>query len=191
MSQLFNPAIAIAITLATAVATTVKADESTVNTKLYLGGKTIDADSWEDQDKHGTMGLITDINTGFHGIRVAIDLFASGSEEDGDTDVKGTYTGEAHIGLRKYCDLNARIKPYLGAGVNFAYAMQENNDGSGKDESEDTDIGYWVNGGVDFLITENVTAGIDVRYAAAEVELHDEKVELDATAAGITLGYRW
>ncbi|TCS43774.1 OmpW family outer membrane protein [Reinekea marinisedimentorum] len=191
MTQLFNPAVAIAVTLASAVAATAKADEPTLNTKLFIGAKTIDAVQWRAQDDHGSMGLLTDIKTGYHSVRVAIDLFASGSEDDTDSNVKGTYTGEAQLGLRKYCTLNERITPYLGGGVNFAYSMQENNDGSGKTEDEDGGVGYWMNVGVDLNLTENVNIGVDVRYATAEVELYDETVELDAATAGVTLGYRW
>lgn len=191
MKRHFNPAIAIAVTLAAAVAATAKAEEPTLNTKLFLGAKSINDQQWSAQDKHGSMGLITDIKTGYHGVRVAIDLFASGSEDDTDSIVKGTYVGEAQLGLRKYCTLNERISPYVGGGVNLAYAMQENNDGSGKTEDEDGGIGYWMNAGVDLNVTEDLTVGVDFRYATAEVELYNETVDLDAATAGVSLGYRW
>jgi len=105
--------------------------------------------------------------------------------------VKGTYTAEAHLGLRKYFDVQSRLKPYIGGGVNLAYATQENDNGSGRTSDEGTDIGLWLNGGVDFLVTDHITAGVELRYATASVELYDEPVELDAMSTGVSLGYRW
>jgi len=158
---------------------------------MFFGGKTIDSNAWSAQDGHGSVGLLTDFHTGFHGVRVALDLFGSGSEDNTTSQVKGTYTAEAHLGIRKYFDLQSRFKPYIGGGINFVYATQQNNDGSGKTEEEDMDNGLWLNGGVDFLVTDHITAGVDIRYATADVELYDESVELNAITTGVFLGYRW
>jgi outer membrane protein W len=105
--------------------------------------------------------------------------------------VKGTYMAEAQLGLRKVFELQSQFRPYIGGGVNFAYATQTNNDGTGKTEEEDMDTGLWLNGGIDYLLTEQITAGVDLRYATADVELYGESVDLDATAFGVSLGYRW
>lgn len=191
MKQPFNLSIAIAVTLSTAVLTLAEADDSMVNIKAYFGGKTIDDSAWSAQDGHGSIGILTDFKTGFQGVRVALDLFGSGSEDNTTSQVKGTYMAEAHLGLRKYFELQSQFKPYIGGGVNFAYGTQTNNDGSGKTEEEDMDTGLWLNGGVDYLITEQITAGVDLRYATSSVELYGESVELDAAAIGVTLGYRW
>lgn len=191
MKQPFNLSIAIAVTLSTAVLTLAEANDSMVNIKAYFGGKTIDDSAWSAQDGHGSIGILTDFKTGFQGVRVALDLFGSGSEDNTTSQVKGTYMAEAHLGLRKYFELQSQFKPYIGGGVNFAYGTQTNNDGSGKTEEEDMDTGLWLNGGVDYLITEQITAGVDLRYATSSVELYGESVELDAAAIGVTLGYRW
>ncbi|EAR11458.1 outer membrane beta-barrel protein [Reinekea blandensis] len=191
MKQPFKLSIAVAVTLSTTVLAMAEADDSFASTKVYLGGKTIDADAWSAQDGHGSIGLLTDFNTGFHGVRVAFDLFGSGSEDETNSLVKGTYTAEAQLGVRKVIELQSRFKPYIGGGVNLAYATQTNDDGSGKTEQEDTATGFWLNGGVDFLITDRFTAGLDLRYATAEVALFDETVELNALSTGVSLGYRW
>jgi opacity protein-like surface antigen len=191
MKQPFKLSIAIAITLSTAMLTVAHANDSFVTTKAYFGGKTIDDNAWSAQDGHGSIGMLTDVNTGFHGIRIALDLFGSGSEDNTTSQVKGTYMAEAHLGLRKVFDLQSQFKPYMGGGINFAYATQTNDDGSGKTEEEDMDIGIWLNGGVDYLLTDKVTVGVDLRYATSDVELYGKSVELDATAIGATLGYRW
>lgn len=191
MKQPFKLSIAIAVTLSTALLTLAEAQDSIVNTKAYLGGKTIDDRAWSAQDGHGSVGLLTDFNTGFQGLRVAVDLFGSGSEDSTTSQVEGTYMAEAHLGLRKYLYLQSRFNPYLGGGVNLAYATQTNNDGSEKTEEEDTDTGLWLNAGVDYRLTDHLTAGVDLRYATAKVELYGESVELDATAFGLSLGYRW
>lgn len=191
MLQPFKLSIAVAVTLSTALLTLAEAQDSIVNTKAYFGGKTINDRAWSAQDSHGSIGLLTDFNTRFHGLRVAVDLFGSGSEDSTTSQVKGTYMAEAQLGLRKVFDLQSRFKPYLGGGVNFAYATQTNDDGSEKTEEEDMDTGLWLNAGADYLLTDRFTAGIDLRYATAKVELYDESVELDAAAFGISLGYRW
>ena len=191
MKHPFKLSIAVAVTLSTALLTVAEADESIVNTKAYFGGQTINASAWSAQDGHGSIGVLTDFKTGFHGIRVAVDLFGSGSEDSTTSQVKGTYSAAAQLGLGKYIDLQSKFSPYIGGGVNFAYAAQVNNDGSGDTEEEDMDTGLWLNAGVDYLLTDQFTAGVDLRYATAEVELYGESVALDATAFGVSLGYRW
>lgn len=191
MKHPFKLSIAVAVTLSTALLTVAEADESTINTKAYFGGQTIDASAWSAQDGHGSIGVLTDFKTGFHGIRLAVDLFGSGSEDSTTSQVKGTYTAAAQLGLRKYIDLQSKFSPYIGGGVNLAYAAQVNNDGSGDTEEEDMDTGLWLNAGVDYLLTDQFTAGVDLRYSTAEVELYGESVELNAAAFGVSLGYRW
>jgi len=191
MKQPFNLSIAIAVTLSTATLTIAEANDSFVTTKAYFGGKTIDANAWSAQDGHGSIGLLTDFKTGFQGVRIALDLFGSGSEDNTTSQVKGTYMAEAQLGLRKVFDLQSQFKPYIGGGINLAYATQTNDDGSGKTEEEDMDTGIWLNGGIDYLLTDQITAGVDLRYATSDVELFCESVELDATAIGVSLGYRW
>lgn len=191
MKQPFKLPIAIAITLSTALLTMAEAEESTVNIKAYIGGKTIDDSAWSAQDGHGSIGILTDLNTGFHGVHVALDLFGSGSEDSTTSQVKGTYMAEAQLGLRKYFEMLCDIRPYIGGGVNLAYAAQANDDGSGKTEEEDMDTGFWLNAGADYLVTDDITVGVDLRYATAKVELYDESVELDTAAIGVSLGYRW
>jgi outer membrane protein W len=98
--------------------------------------------------------------------------------------------------LRKYFDFQSKFEPYIGGGINLAYASQknssqQNNDASGITDVEDMDTGLWLNGGVDFLINDDFTVGADLRYANAEVELYDQAVELGAFTTGISLGYRW
>lgn len=189
MPYFFKPAIAVAITLATAVATNAAAEDSFMNTKLLLGTKNLDAEQWDKHDDHSTIGIMTDIHTGVTGLYVAVDLLASGTEEETDTDIEGTFTAEAQLGLRKYFAVSC-IRPYVGGGLSLAYAAQEEK-ASGSETEEDHGVGYWVNGGVDFSVTQNVTLGIDVRYSAAEVELYDETLDINSTSAGATLGYRW
>lgn len=191
MKQHFTLTIAMAVALSTALFSNAQANASTVNTKVFLGEKTFDSNAWSTQDDHGSFGLITDFHTGFHGVRIALDVFASGSEENTSSQVKGTYTAEAHLGMRKYFDLKSKFEPYIGGGINLAFASQENNDGSGKTENEDTDNGVWLNGGLDFLISDHFTAGVDLRYSNAEVELYSQSLELKAFTAGVSLGYRW
>ncbi len=191
MKQPFTLTIAFTVSLSVSLLTLAEANDSIVNTKLFFGGKTIDSSAWSAQDGHGSIGILADFHTGSHGIRAVVDLFGSGSEDNTTSQVKGTYTAEAHLGLRKYFDAQSRFKPYIGGGVNLAYATQENDNGSGRTSDEGTDIGLWLNGGVDFLVTDHITAGVDLRYATASVELYDEPVELDAMSTGVSLGYRW
>ena len=183
--------IAMAIPLSTTLLTNAHANDSTINIKMFYGDKTIDSEAWSAQDDHGTVGLLTDFRTGYNGVRVAVDLFGSGSEKNTTSQVKGTYTAEAHLGIRKYFDLQSKFEPYVGGGINLAYASQKNNQSSVKTEEEDMDSGLWLNGGLDYLINDYITVGVDLRYSSAEVELYGESVALNAFTTGVSLGYRW
>lgn len=191
MKQPFKLSIAIAVTLSAATLAIAEADDSIVNAKAYFGGRTIDDSAWSAQDGHGSVGILSDYYIGSHGVRLAVDLFGSGSEDPTSSDVKGAYTAEAQLGLRKYFEWTPRIQPYVGGGINLAYATQTNNDGSGNTEQEDMDTGLWVNGGIDYFVTDRITAGLDLRYATADVELFDESINLNALSTGVSLGYRW
>lgn len=191
MKQPFKLSIALAVTFSAAALALAEANDSIVTTKAYFGGKTIDDSAWRAQNGHGSIGVLTDVHTGFYGVRVAVDLFGSGSEATTTSQVKGTYTAEAQLGLRRYFELQHPIQPYLGGGVNLAYATQTNNDGTGATEEEDMDTGVWLNGGVDVLITDQITLGVDLRYSTANVELYNQAVELNALSTGVSLGYRW
>lgn len=180
-----------ALTLSPALVASVQADDSIINVKAYFGGKTIDSPAWSEQNGHGTVGVLTDFHTGLYDVRVALDLFGSGSEDRTSSELKGTYTAEAQLGVRKYFSVQSKFSPYVGGGVNFAYASQQNDDGTGLTEVEDMAAGLWLNGGLDLLATDHLTAGVDLRYATAEVELNEQAIELDSVAAGISLGYRW
>lgn len=191
MKQSLKLSLAMAVSLSASMLSVAQADDSIVNTKAYLGGKTINDDAWRAQEEHGSMGILSDFYMGSHGLRLAVDLFGTGSEDATSSEVKGTYTAEAQVGLRKYFEWSPRFQPYVSGGINFAYATQTNNDGSGNTEQEDMDAGLWVNSGIDYLITDRITAGFDLRYATADVELFDESVNLNALSTGFTLGYRW
>ena len=167
MKKQFTLSIALAVTLSTAFLTNAQANDSTVNIKMFFGDKGIDSDAWSAQDDHGTVGILTDFKTGYEGMRVALDLFGSGSEEKTSSQVKGTYTAEAHLGIRKYFELQSKFEPYIGGGINLAYASQKNDNGSEETEEEDMDSGLWLNSGVDFFVNDNITIGIDLRYSNA------------------------
>jgi len=191
MKKHITLSIALAATLSTSLLTNAQANDSIVNVKMFLGDKSIDSDAWSAQKDHGTVGLLTDFKTGYQGVRVALDLFGSGSEDNTTSQVKGTYTAEAHLGIRKYFELQSKFEPYIGGGINLAYASQKNDDGLAKTEEEGMDSGLWLNSGVDFLVNDNITIGIDLRYSSAEVELYGQSVELNAFTTGASLGYRW
>ena len=187
--------ISMAVALSTTLLANAQADDSAVNTKIFLGNKTINSDAWSAQDSHGTVGLLTDFHTGFHGIRVAVDLFGSGSEEDTTSQVKGTYTAQANLGIRKYFDLQSKFEPFVGGGINLVNAYQNNNDqnnndGSATTEEEDMGSGLWLNGGVDYFVNDNITLGVDLRYSTADVELYGQSVNLNALTTGVFIGYR-
>lgn len=188
MKQQLSASILLALTLAPALA---EAKDPIITTKAFLGSKTITSPAWAEQNEHGSMGVLTDVYTSFYGVRVAIDLFGTGSEAPTTNQIHGTYTAEAHLGVRRYFTVGSKLTPYIGGGLNFSYANQLNKVGNEKTEQEGMDTGLWLNSGADYLITDNLSAGIDLRYSTANVELFDQPVELDALMGGVSLGFRW
>ena len=138
------------------------------------------------------MGVITDFKQENWPVSIAVDLFATGNEDKVSGKDQKTYSGQAHLGLRKVFNIeDCRIHPYVGGGIALSRVFQENKDDSGKEDFEDGDTSGWIGTGAYVYVTDAITIGADLRYSKAKVELNDKSVDASGTMAGITLGYHW
>lgn len=101
---------------------------------------------------------------------------------------------------------NAKIRPYVGAGVNWTIFYSEDSEasldtalGGATDVSLDDSFGWAVQAGIDFDITERVFLNIDVKYIDIDTtatldtagSINTVDVQIDPIVAGIGFGMRF
>ena len=152
-----------------------------------LGTKQIDND--ELRPRHlGLFGVMSDFQFGAAPIRLAVDLLLAGrTKEVGGTDVNVS-TLELGVGGRFVIPTGSDFHPFLGAGLNLTSAYVDI-DGGG-DDSDGT-VGGYATVGAYYSIIGRINVGAMYRYSIAEVELFDEKDDIDAHHWAIMVGYSW
>lgn len=89
----------------------------------------------------------------------------------------------------------AAFDPYVGAGLNYTVFFDEQLDGGGRLQLDDS-FGLAAQAGVDFKLGGPWLVGIDVRYIDidSDVKLDGAKIgtaKIDPLAYGLTIGYRF
>ena len=118
------------------------------------------------------------------------------------TDVE---TLEFDVGVRKFW--GDKIQKYVGGGFAFIEldATQRMSGSLGPGSAFDTlivndsdsSLGYWLNAGLRYRLTNHFNIGIDVRHSDAEISLTPEAdtdlADLDAggTQYGVAIGFSW
>ena len=168
------------------------AGDWTGNVSGFLGQKMLDDKDWPQHDDHGSIGVLFDIKNKNWPVSIALDVFASGDEDDhGSVKYEG-YTAETHLGLRKICEIpGSSIKPYIGGGVAFVYAEETDKNGGVTHSQEDKGTGAWFGGGMYVGVTPHLNVGLDVRYSDAKVTLFSEDRQAGGLNAGVSVGYHW
>ncbi|AJQ97014.1 outer membrane beta-barrel protein [Gynuella sunshinyii] len=148
-------------------------------------------DDWSHHDEQDSIGILLDIRPQSWPVSLAFDVFGTGHEKDDGPVGVTDYTAEAHIGLRKYCDLSEGLfTPYIGGGLALVYAEEEvRTDSTVK--YEDRGAGVWLGTGVQVNLSRQFKMGVDVRYSYAEVNLAGDDRNGGGINAGISLGYHW
>lgn len=114
-------------------------------------------------------------------------------------------TIEFDVGVRKLW--GERLQPYAGAGLALIQldAKQRMSGSLGGGSSFDTlviddsgsEVGFWVNAGLLYRVTDRFNLGIDARHSDAEVSLRLEadpdpaQLEAGGTHYSIALGFHW
>ena len=100
---------------------------------------------------------------------------------------------------------NAKIRPYVGAGVNYTLFYNEDASDGLEDAIGETNVkldasfGYALQGGVDFDLNEKIFLNVDVKYIDIDTEaklttgslINRTKVSLDPIVLGVGVGMRF
>ena len=117
------------------------------------------------------------------------------NDNDFNVDVDGS-TLAIDGGVRWYFVKNRSWEPYVGGGVAYISGDLKTSGENNDVEFDDSTVGYWVNGGIKWVIGEHFNLGGDVRYEKAELDVEDDlnnPVDIEAGGLGyaVLLGSRW
>lgn len=153
----------------------------------FLGQKALDNSDWGDLDRHVELGVLADFRETTWPISIAIGFSGSADVRETPTGDFTAATAETLAGLRKLFAQGSRVQPYLGGGLALIEAETETPSVTHNDSS----LGFWVNAGVYFHLTDHFSLGIDYRHSQAEVTLSRTDVEAGGDHLGLTAGYHW
>jgi opacity protein-like surface antigen len=170
------------------------------NVNVLVGQKEQDQ-SFSDRDnvqEQDMLGLMLDWGAEGWPVNVALDIVNSSKDVD-DDDFNITVDGSVLAidgGVRWYFVKNRSWEPYLGGGVSYISAEVDTSGESNDIEFDDSTVGYWLNGGIKWVIGEHFNLGGDVRWEKAELDVEDDlgeprDIEAGGLGYAVLLGYRW
>ncbi len=156
------------------------------NFRLLLGGKFIEKADWAPRGSQYQIGGLFDVRLKGWPVNIAIDfLYSRGSSNSVEAGVF-----EENLGLRKYFEDNPKLRIYVGGGLAFMKAILDVTLRNAGDD--DNGFGIWANFGLDYLLTEHITIGGDLRYSAANVAIFNSlNTRAGGLHAGLTLGFKF
>lgn len=188
---------------------------------LLLGKKWMDSD-WEPVDKPMEYGIGANFGGVDWPVMIAVDVLLSSDDHTYRYDIGYDYIvsykfetdgTEFDLGVRKFWDVSEKFQPYVGGGlafikqdakisVTYPEILRISQYVTESISFDDSGTGYWLNGGVNWLITPKLYLGLDVRYSDADIEYDygdiftrqveaPEKLNGGGTHAGIVFGYRF
>jgi opacity protein-like surface antigen len=160
---------------------------------LLFGSKNLDSKDWAGStDKQGSGGIMIDFKKNSWPVSIAVDLIGSAEEKLTNGIKQEAEIAEVDLGLRKIWQLSSLpLSPYIGGGVAFVNAIQENNSQGKYTKNEDDTVGAWAGVGTYWNITDRFTLGADLRYTHAEVKLAGKDVDAGSYQVGISAGLNW
>jgi len=127
-----------------------------------------------------------------------------------NVEAKGTALGNVDLGdvwlipptltVQYHFMPEAKIRPYVGAGVNYTIFFEENSGTVASDTGYDNAFGYALQAGVDIGITENFAFNIDLKklYLDTEADVTipgvgtaKVDVDIDPWLMGVGIAYRF
>lgn len=140
------------------------------------------------QDRY--IGALFDVKKSGWPVAIVLDVFAAGDVEKSNGVEEIGSTLETHWGVRKYWGSKQEgWETYAGGGIAIVTAEVSSEFAGIKNSQDDTDTGYWAGGGANWFFTDNWYAGVDLRYSTGTLKIFDQKREVDAVMAGLTVGY--
>jgi opacity protein-like surface antigen len=164
----------------------------TGNLNGFFGFKALDEDDWEPVELQGAIGGEIDFRHRSWPISLAAGLrLTSASDEEGIFDIVGS-TVELTAGVKKVFEPGRSIvRPFIGGGVALVAARVDRETPAGDVDDDDAGVGFYVDGGIYWLINQQFNIGLDVRYTDAEVTLFDTDREAGGLQVGALLGFHW
>lgn len=170
------------------------------NINALIGQRELDESysDTEDIQEQDMLGLMMDWGAEGWPVNIALDII-SGSADSDDNEFNVNVDGSTLAidgGVRWYFLKDRSWEPYIGGGL--AYISGEvDTDGESNDiEFDDSTVGYWLNGGIKWVIGEHFNLGGDVRWEKAELDVEDDlnnpqDIEAGGLGYAVLLGYRW
>lgn len=165
----------------------------TGNVNVFLGAKALDDDYWEPADEQAEFGIEADFRRKSWPVSIAADYLKASGEGDaylGFTQVTlKSETSELNLGLRKIWDGSARTRPFIGGGLSFAKATAKVTAPGLSASASDEATGFWLGGGVYWLLGEGFNLGFEAKSSSAKV--FDGDGDAGGGHFGILLGWHW
>jgi hypothetical protein len=155
------------------------AENWTGNVNVTLGLKYFDNVVW---DSAGQLESAIDIDFRHKSWPVNLAMGMSGAFT---LDVTTT---ELRFGVRKIFEATPRMRPFIGGGLDFISAEEDNLFNIG---DTDSGIGAWASGGIYWTFANNFNAGFDLGYSYVPVTLSDKTANAGGIRLLMLLGYHW
>ncbi len=155
----------------------------------YLGGRSFSDDNIEDAgvEDQGVIGVQFSQQRADWAVGWEAGLLISADSDDGqgfDVDVA---TAELYGGVRKSFGSGV-VRPYVGAGLSLIGVAVDVE--VLDDDDDDSALGFYAHGGVDFQITPLFSLGLDVRgLLGADVELFGADIDTDYLQFALAAGF--
>ena len=196
-SLFFVPVALAVIVTAGLMATPAKAGG---NINALIGQREMDESfsDTEDIQEQDMLGLMMDWGAEGWPVNIALDIVDS-SKDTNDNEFNVNVDGSTLAidgGVRWYFVKNRSWEPYVGGGVAYISGKVDTSGENNDLEFDDSTVGYWLNGGIKWVIGEHFNLGGDVRWEKAELDVEDDlgnptNVEAGGLGYGLLLGYRW
>lgn len=163
----------------------------TGNIDLLVGQKALKSGDWEPAEKQTAFGIQADGKMSSWPISIAIGY--TKTEGDGEDEVGDMFEGrttELDLGIKYIFEKSETLKPFIGGGVTqikgeVEYPLLNAS-------ASDTGTGYWLSGGLRFILAQHLNLGAQVKYASAKADFDTgEDAELGGTSLSVLLGYHF
>jgi hypothetical protein len=152
----------------------------------------------EDIQEQDMLGLMMDWGGEGWPVNIALDI-VSGSADSDDNEFNVNVDGSTLAidgGVRWYFVKDRAWEPYIGGGLAYISAEVDTDGESNDIEFDDSTVGYWLNGGIKWVIGEHFNIGGDIRWEKAELDVEDDlnnptDIEAGGLGYAVLLGYRW
>jgi len=167
------------------------ASDFTGNVNFFLGQKSLKSSDWSPLEDQTAFAVLVDFKQSGWPVSIAIDTLGSYKESTVSGIKFEGSTAEVDLGVRKIWDISgATMRPYVGGGIAFIKAKLQGTSGFTVSD-EDSNTGYWLNGGIYWALTPHFNLGVDLRYSKADVTVFGFNVEAGGTSTGLIAGYHW